>query len=58
VFQIQLEKLAVNAFRNPVCALHGSKNSFLSEFPELPQATITEIASIVLQLPEHKGWME
>ncbi|GLA51703.1 hypothetical protein AnigIFM63604_008316 [Aspergillus niger] len=55
VFQIQLEKLAVNAFCNPVCALHDSKNSILFEFPKLRRAILTEISSIVLRLPELRG---
>ncbi|GKZ25758.1 hypothetical protein AbraIFM66951_002413 [Aspergillus brasiliensis] len=55
VFQIQLEKLAVNAFCNPVCALHDSKNGILFDFPELRRAILTEISNIVLRLPELRG---
>lgn len=55
VFQIQLEKLAVNAFCNPVCALHDAKNAILFGFPELRREILSEISNIVLHLPELAG---
>ncbi|OOF95051.1 hypothetical protein ASPCADRAFT_5637 [Aspergillus carbonarius ITEM 5010] len=55
LLQIQLEKLAVNAFCNPVCALHDSKNAILFNFPDLRREILTEISNIVLRLPELRG---
>ncbi|OJJ04487.1 hypothetical protein ASPVEDRAFT_135163 [Aspergillus versicolor CBS 583.65] len=55
VLQIQLEKLAVNAFCNPVCALHNSKNAILFNFPDLRREILSEISKIVLHLPELAG---
>ncbi|GFF76233.1 2-dehydropantoate 2-reductase [Aspergillus lentulus] len=52
VLQIQLEKLAVNAFCNPLCALHDAQNGFLFTLPEIRRALLTEIANVVLSLPE------
>ncbi|KAL4799507.1 ketopantoate reductase PanE/ApbA C terminal-domain-containing protein [Aspergillus venezuelensis] len=57
--QIQLEKLAVNAFCNPVCALHNAPNGILLA-PSGPIATLrreilSEISNIVLHLPEFQG---
>lgn len=52
ILQIQLEKLAVNAFCNPVCALNDSPNEFLFTKPELRQAILKEISQVVLSLPE------
>lgn len=55
VLQIQLEKLAVNAFCNPVCALNNSKNAILFNFPDLRREILSEISNIVLHLPELAG---
>ncbi|BCS30215.1 ketopantoate reductase family protein [Aspergillus puulaauensis] len=55
VLQIQLEKLAVNGFCNPVCALHDAKNAILFGFPELRREILSEISNIVLHLPELAG---
>ncbi|KAJ5693153.1 2-dehydropantoate 2-reductase (Ketopantoate reductase) (KPA reductase) (KPR) [Penicillium macrosclerotiorum] len=55
ILQIQLEKLAVNAFCNPVCALNDAKNEFLFTVPELRRAILQEISQVVLSLPELKG---
>ncbi|KAK2681906.1 hypothetical protein RAB80_003699 [Fusarium oxysporum f. sp. vasinfectum] len=52
VFQIQLEKLAVNAFCNPLCALNDAKNKFLFTIPETRRALLTEISQVVCALPE------
>ncbi|KAL4954464.1 6-phosphogluconate dehydrogenase C-terminal domain-like protein [Aspergillus filifer] len=57
--QIQLEKLAVNAFCNPVCAIHNAPNSILLACSG-PIATprrdiMAEISNIVLHLPELSG---
>lgn len=55
ILQIQLEKLAVNAFCNPVCALNDARNEFLFSMPELRQALLQEISRVILSLPELKG---
>ncbi|KAL6351924.1 hypothetical protein LRP88_14736 [Fusarium phalaenopsidis] len=55
VFQIQLEKLTVNAFCNPLCALNDAKNGFLFTIPETRQAILTEISQVVYALPELRG---
>ncbi|KAL4999858.1 ketopantoate reductase PanE/ApbA-domain-containing protein [Aspergillus recurvatus] len=55
VLQVQFEKLAVNAFCNPVCALHDAKNAILFTFPDLRRAILSEISTIVLNLPELRG---
>lgn len=52
VFQIQLEKLAVNAFCNPLCALNNAKNGFLFTLPDTRREILTEISAVVLALPE------
>ncbi|PYI12328.1 6-phosphogluconate dehydrogenase C-terminal domain-like protein [Aspergillus sclerotiicarbonarius CBS 121057] len=52
LLQIQLEKLSVNAFCNPVCALHNAKNGILFTFPSLRRSILSEISNIVLNLPE------
>lgn len=52
VFQIQLEKLAVNAFCNPICALNNAKNGFLFTLPDTRREILTEISAVVLALPE------
>lgn len=53
--QIQLEKLSVNAFCNPICALNDAQNQFLFTVPELRRAILTEISEVVLALPELKN---
>ncbi|KAH8424744.1 ketopantoate reductase family protein [Aspergillus melleus] len=52
VLQFQLEKLAVNAFCNPLCALNDAPNGFLFTIPETRRAILTEISKVVLALPE------
>ncbi|KAJ6032899.1 hypothetical protein N7460_001185 [Penicillium canescens] len=52
VLQIQLEKLAVNAFCNPLCALNDAENGFLFTIPEIRRAILTEISNVVCALPE------
>ncbi|KZF24776.1 2-dehydropantoate 2-reductase [Xylona heveae TC161] len=54
VLQIQLEKLAVNAFCNPLCALHDAKNGFLFTLPEMRRRILTEISHVACALPELK----
>lgn len=54
ILQIQLEKLAVNAFCNPICALNNAQNKFLFSVPEIRRAILTEISEVVLSLPELK----
>ncbi|PLB47799.1 putative 2-dehydropantoate 2-reductase family protein [Aspergillus steynii IBT 23096] len=55
VLQFQLEKLAVNAFCNPLCALNDAPNGFLFTLPDTRRAILTEISSVVLALPELRG---
>jgi len=55
ILQIQLEKLTVNAFCNPICALHDAKNEFLFTVPEMRRSLLEEISQVVLALPELKG---
>ncbi|KAH8424216.1 ketopantoate reductase family protein [Aspergillus melleus] len=55
ILQVQLEKLAVNAFCNPLCALNDAKNEFLFSVPDTRRAILTEISNVVLSLPELKG---
>jgi len=55
ILQIQLEKLAVNAFCNPICALNDAQNDFLFTVPELRKSILKEISQVVLSLPELKG---
>lgn len=55
ILQIQLEKLTVNAFCNPICALNDAKNEFLFTVPEMRRSLLKEISQIVLALPELKG---
>ncbi|PLN86192.1 putative 2-dehydropantoate 2-reductase family protein [Aspergillus taichungensis] len=55
VFQTQLEKLALNAFCNPTCALHDAVTGFLVTMPALRRAILTEISAVVLALPELQG---
>lgn len=52
VFQIQLEKLAVNAFCNPLCVLNNAKNGFLFTLSETRREILAEISAVMLALPE------
>jgi 2-dehydropantoate 2-reductase len=51
---IQLEKLACNAFSNPICALADTPTSYLFSVPEALHTLMAEISSIILALPELK----
>lgn len=55
VFQMQLEKLAVNSFCNPLCALADSINKYLFSIPEIRRDLLSEISRVILALPELKG---
>ncbi|KAL4819985.1 ketopantoate reductase PanE/ApbA C terminal-domain-containing protein [Aspergillus spinulosporus] len=55
LLQLQFEKLATNAFCNPLCALNDAKNGFLFTIPQTRRKLLTEISNIVLALPELKG---
>jgi 2-dehydropantoate 2-reductase len=55
ILQIQLEKLATNAFSNPLCTLVNSSNSYLFTIPETCRALMEEISSVILALPELQG---
>ena len=55
IFQIQLEKLAVNAISNPLCALADSITDYVFTIPETCRSLISEISSIAVALPELKG---
>ena len=55
VFQIQLEKLALNAFSNPISALNDSAVNFLFSKLDLRREILTETSRVVLALPELKG---
>jgi 2-dehydropantoate 2-reductase len=52
---IQLEKLACNAFSNPLCALADAPTSYLFSVPETLRALMAEISAIILALPELQG---
>ncbi|KAL5360212.1 ketopantoate reductase PanE/ApbA C terminal-domain-containing protein [Aspergillus floccosus] len=52
ILQVQLEKLAVNAFCNPLCALHDKQNGFLFTLPGIRRQILTEVSNVVLRLPE------
>lgn len=52
IFQAQLEKLAVNAFCNPLCGLDSAPNKFLLSLPGTRRAILSEISVVVLALPE------
>jgi 2-dehydropantoate 2-reductase len=52
---IQLEKLACNAFSNPLCALADAPTSYLFSVPETLHSLMQEISSVVLALPELHG---
>ncbi|KAF5859440.1 hypothetical protein ETB97_002893, partial [Aspergillus alliaceus] len=55
VLQIQLEKLAVNALCNPLCAPNDAPNGFLFSISETRKGILTEISKAVLVLPELRG---
>ncbi|KAI8939619.1 hypothetical protein NX059_003380 [Plenodomus lindquistii] len=55
IMQIQLEKLAVNALSNPLCALADSDNEHILTIPETVRRLMEEISAVVLALPELKG---
>lgn len=55
ILQRQLEKLAVNAFSNPLTALADSTVEYLFSIPEVCSALMREISSVVLALPELHG---
>lgn len=50
--QVQLEKLAVNAFCNPLCALHDALNGLLFTLRGIRRQILTEVSNVVLRLPE------
>ncbi|PHH80445.1 hypothetical protein CDD82_1744 [Ophiocordyceps australis] len=52
VFQAQLEKLALNAFCNPLCALANAKNRYLCSIPHTKRALLSEISAVARALPE------
>ncbi|KAK2801328.1 hypothetical protein FQN51_005428 [Onygenales sp. PD_10] len=52
VFQQQLEKLAVNAFSNPISALNNAIVGNLSAIPATRRALTAEISRVILALPE------
>jgi 2-dehydropantoate 2-reductase len=52
---IQLEKLACNAFSNPLCALADAPTSYLFSVPGTLRALMGEISAIILALPELQG---
>ncbi|RMD41650.1 hypothetical protein DV735_g3484, partial [Chaetothyriales sp. CBS 134920] len=47
-----LEKLTVNAFCNPLCALADAPNAYLFTIPETRRALLTEISNVINALPE------
>jgi 2-dehydropantoate 2-reductase len=55
ILQRQLEKLAVNAFSNPLTALADSTVEYLFTIPDVCRALMEEISSVVLALPELQG---
>ncbi|KAF3035786.1 hypothetical protein E8E12_002799 [Didymella heteroderae] len=55
ILQRQLEKLAVNAFSNPLTALANSTVEYLFSITEVCSALMREISSVILALPELKG---
>lgn len=54
IFAVQFEKIATNAFCNPLCALADSPNKYLFTIPETCKAIMSEISSVILALPELK----
>lgn len=55
VFQIQLEKLTVNAFCNPLCALNDAQNKYLFTIPETRHVLLKEISQVIHAVPELHG---
>ncbi|KAF2849358.1 putative 2-dehydropantoate 2-reductase family protein [Plenodomus tracheiphilus IPT5] len=55
IMQIQLEKLAVNALSNPLCALADSDNEYILTIPETVRKLMEEISAVILALPELQG---
>ncbi|KAF1946660.1 6-phosphogluconate dehydrogenase C-terminal domain-like protein [Clathrospora elynae] len=55
ILQLQLEKLATNAFSNPLCALADATTAYLFDIPEACRALMQEISSVILALPELQG---
>lgn len=55
ILQIQLEKLAVNALSNPLCALADSITAYLFTIPDTCRALMEEISTVILALPELQG---
>ncbi|KAF2821234.1 2-dehydropantoate 2-reductase family protein [Ophiobolus disseminans] len=55
ILQIQLEKLAVNAVSNPLCALSNTVTDYVFTIPEICRALISEISAVAQALPELKG---
>jgi 2-dehydropantoate 2-reductase len=59
ILQIQLEKLAVNAVSNPLCALSdpvtGGATAYVFTIPDTCRALVREISSVAVALPELQG---
>jgi 2-dehydropantoate 2-reductase len=55
ILQLQLEKLAVNAVSNPLCALSDTVTNYVFAIPELCEALISEISTVAVALPELRG---
>lgn len=55
ILQRQLEKIAVNAFSNPLTALADSTVEYLFSIPEVCSALMQEISSVILALSELQG---
>ncbi|KAF2137351.1 uncharacterized protein K452DRAFT_291730 [Aplosporella prunicola CBS 121167] len=57
VLQMQLEKLIVNSYCNPVCALHDSKNGILlgETHRKLKLELFAEVVQIIHRMPELQG---
>lgn len=52
ILMLQLEKLAVNAVSNPLCALSDTVTNYVFSIPDICRALISEISSVALALPE------
>ncbi|KAF1931973.1 6-phosphogluconate dehydrogenase C-terminal domain-like protein [Didymella exigua CBS 183.55] len=52
ILQRQLEKLAVNAFSNPLTALADSTVEYFFSIPEVRSALMHEMSSVIFELPE------
>jgi 2-dehydropantoate 2-reductase len=56
ILQLQLEKLAVNAVSNPLCALSdsvtGGATAYVFTIPDTCRALVREISSVAVALPE------